>query len=247
MNVGENKGRRLKLALSRFAAMLIEEARDLTGFSYTQLDEKLDLPDGQSYRYSLYPITAKTRAPQAAGIQELENRVARLLKRAPHKIVVENNSKLAEGSPFSDSHVEDMVGEKLNLREYDALDFQLGYEYDWPTYRRLKYDPEVLFSSGEKIFELMQLGAHDRWPELLRLYSWQWGVLWDKDLPWLSRFEFGISEDWDIEFFLMHYTTNVLLQREKFRIQLHADEDGDLEAVLLHFSDLVMPPTNSMR
>jgi hypothetical protein len=233
MNVGENRGRRLKLALSRFAAMLIEEARDLTGFSYLQLDEKLGLPDGQAYRYSLYPITAKTRAPQAAGIQELENRVARLLKRAPHKIVVENNSKLAEGSLFSDSHVEDIVGGKLNLRDYDALDFQLGYEYDWPTYRRLKYDPEVLFCSGEKIFELIQLGAHNRWPEMLRTYAWQWGILWDRGLPWLSRSEFGISEKWDIEFVVAHLTAERMAAREKFRLAVLADGDGHLESFVL--------------
>ena len=89
-NVGTNKGRRLRVALMRFSAMLIEEARDLTGLPYAELDAQLGLPDGQSYRYSLYPIQKKSRAPQAGSIQELENRVARLLKRTAHKIVVEN-------------------------------------------------------------------------------------------------------------------------------------------------------------
>lgn len=75
-NIGPNKGRRLRAALSRFSAMLIEEARSVSGLSYAQLDEALGLSEGQAYRYSLYPMEAKTRAPQAGSIQRLENRVA---------------------------------------------------------------------------------------------------------------------------------------------------------------------------
>lgn len=45
--------------------MLIEEARDVSGLSYPKLDQALGLPDGQAFRYSQYPIVAKTRAPQA--------------------------------------------------------------------------------------------------------------------------------------------------------------------------------------
>src|SRR3546814_7312118 len=92
-NVGPNRGRRLRLALSRFAAMLIEEAQSISGLSYAQLDEALDLPSGQSFRYSRYPVEAKTRAPQAGSVQRLENRVAVFLKRPRHIVVVERSEE----------------------------------------------------------------------------------------------------------------------------------------------------------
>jgi len=213
MNVGPNKGRRLKAALSRFAAMLIEEARDISGLSYAKLDEALGLPDGQAKRYSLYPMCAKTRAPQAASIQQLENRVARLLKRTAHVVVVENNAKIdVDGGDWM-GHVEGRPSGDLNLREYGPLDFQLGYDGDWPTYRRLKYTPRDLFSSLPPIHELIDRGAHSRWQETLALYAWQWGVLWDRGLPWLDRAEWNISSDADVESFVLAITEKAKAER----------------------------------
>ncbi|MDY7579290.1 hypothetical protein RGU70_13285 [Herbaspirillum sp. RTI4] len=157
--------------------MLIEESRDITGLTFAQLDEKLDLPDGQSYRYSLYPIENKTRAPQANQIQELEYRVAKLLKRAAHIVVVENNGKIAnESEDFSQQDiVEGKPGDGLNLRQLDGIELQLGYDGDWPTYRRLKSDGVLFYGGGVSIRDLVKRGVHSEWPEMLRLYAWQWG------------------------------------------------------------------------
>lgn len=136
-NVGPNKGRRLRAALSRFAAMLISEAQYVSGLSHAQLDEALGLSDGQSFRYSLYPLRAKTRAPQAGSIQQLENRVAALLKRPAHKVVVEDNRLLLGSiSPFTNNAI-GTPSDRLDLETSEATDFQLGYEGDWPTFRRL--------------------------------------------------------------------------------------------------------------
>lgn len=213
MNVGPNRGRRLKVALSRFAAMLIEEARDISGLSYAKLDEALGLPDGQAKRYSLYPISAKTRAPQASSIQQLENRVARLLKRTAHIVIVENNAKIDVDGGDWIGHIEGRPSDDLNLRKYDPLDFQMGYDGDWPTYRRLKYSSMTLFSSLTPIHELIAKRAHSRWQEMLVLYSWQWGVLWDRGLPWLDRAEWSISPDAAVESFVPAITEKAKAER----------------------------------
>lgn len=227
MNVGPNKGRRLKAALSRFAAMLIEEARDISGLSYGKLDEELGLPDGQAKRYSLYPMRAKTRAPQAASIQQLENRVARLLRRTAHIVVVENNAKLDVDDGDWLRHIEGRPSDELNLREYNSMDFQLGYEGDWPTYRRLKYNPKDLFAPLTPVHELVSREAHDEWRELLKLYSWQWGILWDKGLPWLSREEWGIPADAPIESFLPTITEKAKADRAEI-VMLASTADGQI-------------------
>jgi hypothetical protein len=220
MNVGPNKGRRLRLALARFAAVLIEEARDITGFSYERLDEALGLPQGQSIRYSRYNKGGgATRAPQAAGIQELENRVAKLLGRLAHTVVVENNAKIADGGFNQEGFVAGCPKENLDLREYKADDFQLGYEGDWPTYRRLKYDPSMLFCEQFLIHKLVDLGMHDAWPEMLKLYSWQWGVLWDRGLPWLQREAIGVIPNTPVHAFLPEYAANAQEQRASLAVR----------------------------
>jgi hypothetical protein len=213
MNVGPNRGRRLKTALSRFAAMLIEEARDISGLSYGKLDEALGLPDGQAKRYSLYPRSAKTRAPQAASIQQLENRVARFLERTAHIVVVENNAKIDVNDGDWFGHIEGRPSDDLNLREYDPVDFQLGYEGDWPTYRRLKYSSMALSSSLTPIHELIAREAHSKWQEMFILYSWQWGVLWDRGLPWLNRAEWNISPGAPVESFVPAITQKAKAER----------------------------------
>lgn len=80
MNLGKNRGKRMKPALARFASMLIEEAKDITGLTHPQLDEALGIAVGQAMRYSEFHRGRENpHAPHAAGIQGLENRVARLL------------------------------------------------------------------------------------------------------------------------------------------------------------------------
>lgn len=188
-NIGPNRGRTLRGALNRFAAILIDEARTLTGLSYSDLDAALDLPDGQSYRYSLYPRTLKTRAPQAASIQQLENRIAALLKRRAHRIVVRNNKAKIQGR-------DEIVGSPGNLIDFSDLawsDLELAYEYDWPTFRRLK---------GRSVLE------H---------YLWQWGILWDRGVvpyPW-TREGLGVPANMPVEEFLPSLTAAHVQARQK--------------------------------
>lgn len=188
-NVGTNRGRTLRGALNRFAAILIDEARTLTGLSYSDLDAALGLPDGQTYRYSLYPRTRKTRAPQAASIQQLENRIAKLLKRRAHKIVVRNNRVTSQDR-------DEIIGSPGDLFDFGDLvwsDLELAYEYDWPSFRRLK---------GRLVME------H---------YLWQWGILWDRGLvpyPW-TRETLGVPADMPVEEFLPSLTAAHMQARKE--------------------------------
>jgi len=184
-NIGPNKGRKLRGALCRFAAILIDEAKDLTGCSYAELDDLLGLPDGQAYRYSMYPIRKKTRAPQAGSVQRLENRVAKLLKRQAHKVVIRNNAIHRQAvSALGEDGVIGTPDERPGMRSLDWSDLQLAYEHDWPTYRQLKTSSAV---------------EH---------YLWQWGVLWDRGtVPWpWSRELLGLPPDALVESFLPSLT-----------------------------------------
>lgn len=189
-NIGPNRGRVLRTALNRFAAVLIDEARTFTGLSYPDLDHALGLEEGQSYRYSLYPRTGKTRAPQAASIQQLENRVAKLLKRHAYRLVIQNNKAAVRG----DNEVIGGPGERVDLSGLAWSDLEIAYEHDWPTFRRLK-----------------------RRPATMHHYLWQWGVLWDKGLvphPW-SREVFGLPADMPVEAFLPALTkAHVTVRRD---------------------------------
>lgn len=172
------------MARSRFAAMLIEEARDLTNMTYAKLDEALNYSTGTCTAYSKYPPRRKTRAPQADEIQDMENRVARLLKRPAHILVIENNALLTADDPMK-SVVVGVPDLGLNLRDAEQIDLVIGYEDDWPTYRRLKYSPyNILY--GES---------------LVKMYAWQWGILWDRGVlpePW-TRETHGIPAGVPIE------------------------------------------------
>lgn len=172
------KGGSLTGARKRFTAMLVEEAKEIGGFTFEELDELLDMKQHTMSRYS-----QQKRAPNAVDVQDLENKVAKLLKRPSHVVVIENNELAVH--PYAEL----MVGAPdngLNLRSTPAECFQLGYEGDWPTYRRLKYSPP---RGGVR---------------LIQLYAWQWGILWDRGvLPsqW-SRQALGIPEDAPVESFL---------------------------------------------
>jgi len=184
-NVGPNKGRRLRLALSRFSAMLIEEARDLSGLAHPKLDEVFGFHVGKCQRYALYPPRPWNRAPQADEIQNLENLVARLLKRPAHVVVIEDNTRFVGNNDLLDV----VVGPPdagLDLRAADETDLELRYEDDWPTYRRLKYS-----SPRNGI-------------TLLDLYAWQYGIFWDKGIlpdPW-TREALGIPANVPVDVFL---------------------------------------------
>lgn len=159
--------------------MLIEEAKDVGGFTFAELDALLDVEDGTTSRYS-----QRKRAPNAEDIQDLENKVARLLKRPAHVVVIENNGLAVEGSM---ANLEFGAPDKaLNLRDTPAYSLQLGYDGDWPTYRRLKYSPP---RGGRS---------------LLSVYAWQWGVLWDRGAlaePW-TREDLELAPDTPVEAFL---------------------------------------------
>ena len=178
-NIGPSNRRSLTGALKRFASMLIEEARDVGGFTFAELDVLLDFEDSTTSRYSEWK-----RAPNAEDIQNLENKVARLLKRPAHLVVVENNGLAAEGGITNLEF--GFPNKALNLRDVPTNSLQLGYDADWPTYRRLKYSPP---RSGLS---------------LLSVYAWQWGILWDRGVlehPW-TRDALGFHPDTPVEVFL---------------------------------------------
>ena len=153
------------MALGRFSAMLIEECRDLTGLTYEEIDKKLGLETGQAFRWSRFggPQSLsgikKERSPQAGAMKYLEVKVAKFLGRPAHKLVVESNSHLDPNDPSKDLVVADLKP-AINLRSYDQSDLQIGYEDNWPTYRRLKYSSKL---------------------DLIAVYRWQWRILWDPD------------------------------------------------------------------
>jgi len=218
VNVGENKKRRLNRALQRFAAMLIEEALDISGLPKAKLAEALGITDDQVIRYTRLPGIKSSRAPQAAAVQQLENRVAKLLKRTAHTVIVQNNSKLKGENTYFTETIEGRPGDDLNLRDFDLGSYQLDYEGDWPTYRRLK-NFKIWNSRSESIQSLIKRRAtYDEWPEMLRLYAWQWGILWERGVPWLKREAFGVKYDAKIESFLPEMTENAMCGRRAFAV-----------------------------
>ena len=179
-NIGKNQGRRLRMALSRFSAMLIEEARDISGLTFEKLDEEFGFPIGRCKYYAQYPVRKKTRAAPADEIQNLENLVARLLKRPVHVLIIEDTSLISVDEPMADITV-GVPDKNLNLRHAQQTDLVIAYEDDWPTYRRLKYDPISLISGYR----------------LIDLYVWQWGIFWDSGVlpePWTRKSQ-GFPED----------------------------------------------------
>ncbi|WP_028205907.1 hypothetical protein [Paraburkholderia nodosa] len=128
--------------------------------------------------------------PQAASIQQLENRVAKLLKRCPHRLVIQNNKAAA-------LRQDEIMGAPSDPIDFDYLawsDLQIAYEHDWPTFRRLKGHPETM-----------------------NHYLWHWGILWDKGLvpyPW-SRELFGVPADMPVEDFLPALTkAHIIIRRD---------------------------------
>lgn len=173
--------------------MLIEEARDVGGYTFAELDVLLDVEDGTTSRYA-----QRKRAPNAEDIQDLENKVARLLKRPAHMVVIENNG-LADESGFADLEF-GFPDKALNLRDIPAYSLQLGYDSDWPTYRRLKYSP------------------HRGGQSLLSLYAWQWGILWDRGVlaaPW-TREALGLDPNTPVEVFLPKMVEDAKAERTAY-------------------------------
>ncbi|PLZ00197.1 hypothetical protein CY652_22395 [Burkholderia sp. WAC0059] len=158
--------------------MLIEEARDISGLSYEKLNERLPLESGDAQRYAIGMRGKKARAPSLDRIQELENKVARLLKRPAHTVVIEDNSQLTPTSLFIDLAV-DVPKAGVSWSRYQAHTLQFGYQDDWPTYRRLKYMPPI---AGIR---------------LLDLYAWQYGSLWEKGF--FKREDFDLPNDKPLE------------------------------------------------
>lgn len=220
-NTGENSGPCLRSALKRFASMLIEEAKDLTGLTLSQLDVKLADPllrgeddhyhhsEGQADRYL---HSKKDRGPRAKSIQGLENRVAKLLGRTAHTVLVRNNFKIHYGDIRFLEEIEGKPADVPNsrLRKFGPIAFELVYEDNWPTYHQLtmKHD---FFSPYPKICirDLLERGAYNEWPPLLRDFSFQWPALWEKDLPWLKRELFRAKQNTPLEVLLRVVTAAI--------------------------------------
>lgn len=160
--------------------MLVEEARDISGLTFEKLDEEFGFPIDRCKYYAKYPVRKKTRAAPADEIQNLENLVARLLKRPAHILIIEDNSLILADDPMADITV-GVPDKNLNLRHAQQTDLVIAYEGDWPTYRRLKYNPISHFSKVR----------------LIDFYWWQWGILWDKGVlpePWTRKSQ-GFPDD----------------------------------------------------
>ena len=162
-NNGPNRGRVLQSAVGRFAAMLIGESRDLSAFTYKELDDALHLPVGQAVRWSKYPTEvarsgkSRTGGPQAGGLQTLENNVASFLGRPRYRLFVENNGAIDENALLKSVALSELTC-GMNLRHLNATDLQIGYEDGWPTYRQLQS------------------------ANLLDEYRWQWRILCERNL-----------------------------------------------------------------
>lgn len=200
-NVGKNGGRRLRLALSRFAAMLIAEARFLSRFSpggvsakplaYEALDallfaehenpKKPDPITSGSYAYSKFPPGKRARAPNAAFIQQLEVRVAEFVGRPSHLVVIENNALISQDFSYAELNA-GVPLPGLDLRDFDASDFQLGYQHGWPTFRQLTQSFSGLPSM----------------PPLFDAYAWQYARVWESGLLGDRRLmlrDLGLADD----------------------------------------------------
>jgi len=185
--------RKILLSKKRFAATLMEEARDVGGWSFPEitrriLDPQEDRADGRradpqrAHDYWTY-----ARSPKLDEVQALENNVACELKRPAHRVVV-----------IDESHglLDKIVGipEKgMDLKHVDSADLSIGYEYDWPTYDRLK-------NAKPRNGVL-----------LLDLYAWQYGILWDRGL--FRREDFDFPDDEEIETLLQRRVSRLCMER----------------------------------
>lgn len=157
--------------MSRFSSSGVSE----TPLAYEALDvslfPELDDPNkpgpvtSGSYVYSKYPPGKKARAPNADFIQQLEVRVSEFVGRPSHVVVIENNALISQDFSWAELNV-GMPLSGLDLRDFDASDFQLGYEHGWPTFRQL-----TLSFSGLPSM-----------PPLFEAYAWQYARVWEAGL-----------------------------------------------------------------
>lgn len=90
-NAGPNRGRLLGKPIKGFVHRLIGTVAKTTSLSYAELDEALGFPPAtDSITKSYVKLTHKGRGVQAAGVQDLENKVAKFLGRPAFRIVVRN-------------------------------------------------------------------------------------------------------------------------------------------------------------
>ncbi|MFC4275335.1 hypothetical protein [Achromobacter aloeverae] len=189
-----HRGDRLHLARQRFSAMLIDEVKDIAGMTLPQIDEalqkaglrsKVDTRTNMAARYSHWLPGPDGRAPTAGDIQEFEDKVAAVLERPAHKVLVYRYIK----PEYDQVEVLGAPGDRLDLGDASPVDLYLDYEDDWPTYRRLKAD------------RLRRRIRGTARPDLIDLYAWQWGVLWKKTAerePVFSWEEIGLPSEQSI-------------------------------------------------
>jgi hypothetical protein len=130
--------------------------------------------------------------------------------RPPHLVVIKDNG-LAIGGGFANLSA-GFPDKNLNLRDTPSYAFQLGYEDDWPTYRRLKCSPP---RDGRT---------------LLGLYAWQWGILWDRNAlpePW-TREALGIDPSVPVEGFLPAMVEEAKAERRAYMRMRRSVEAGNL-------------------
>jgi hypothetical protein len=209
-NIGPNKGRTLRPAAHRFAAMLIEEVRAVTGMNYREITHALFVegypldadatsvdPD-RAWEYTLPLTHYRARVPKFDQLQILENDVAYLLKRPAQTLVIEDLGVLSK-HPHNFSAFITVPRENLSWKGRDWCPDTLAITYSshWPTYG-----------------DLVQAGLEP-------LFRWQYGYLWEQGD--FQRASFGFPDTDTIETLIEQRMRRLALLFEGLTYLLHCD------------------------
>ncbi|MCS6473749.1 hypothetical protein NYD60_16405 [Burkholderia thailandensis] len=184
----KSTGRRLRPALHSFAKSLMEEVLIIGDINLSVTEDIPGLTIDKATRYRRFTPDCMARAPQAASIQALENKVASLLGRQAHTVEIAHK-------PSGKLLARPTAG--LNLRMFDASELELVYGDGWPTFSQL---------TGED----PSLGPTHY------LYWWQWGVLWERGHPLFSRSEFGLGPNEPVDGFAARLIERATKNRAAF-------------------------------
>lgn len=187
-----NRGRSFRPSIKRFAFNLITRLQVTTGLSYRALDRALGYPPATDSRCESYVSNNPkiSRAGQAASLQNLEHRAAKLLGRPEFKIVIRN---MGTGA---------WIGGNASLKPVGAPG-----EYKLPRTRREEKRDSILITY-ERFADYVMQGYGENYPppaedvkiylrqialesaepgnnfeEALRRKAWM-----DERLDWISQF-----------------------------------------------------------
>lgn len=212
-NTKPNKGRALRPAAHKFAAMLIEEVRAVTGMNYREITHALFVegypqdadattvdPD-RAREYTLPLTHYRARVPKFDQLQTLENDVAYLLKRPAQTLVIADFGQLDEESEeFSQFVAVPQAGLSWKSRKGSPDNLAITYASTWPTYG-----------------ELVEAGLVD-------LFKWQYGWLWEQGM--FQRGSHGFPDAFSIETLLEQRIRRLEVAFEGLSYLLHRKRGG---------------------